>query len=355
MFQTVTNFPTILGGRTGLASRAGDAFKWWVDELWAALPRQAVDLLERVRRPEVSLFIAADGYHFTTAVKGRVETSQTILDPAASAAMRALPSRLHPDLVFLVTLSFPFAAECNLGRILDHHIGLILPLDPKDACFDFKIVGRDPLRQVLTVEIAIIKKETLTQVLSLCETLRVRPSSVRFSDSDDKEACFDFLPSDATMAVVKDRRHRMALNVLAIALIVTTVIVVKWQTYEANSRLETLMESLHRQSEVLGKLEQELSAKTAQAAYLQRRLNAPSTLAAMNEITNRLPYSCWLTDMQIAGNQVTMAGNANDATVLIGSLSQSPLLEAPRFQSPIETWRDGTEHFQIILRLRDKP
>lgn len=89
----------------------------------------------------------------------------------------------------------------------------------------------------------------------------------------------------------------------------------------------------------------------------QRKLEAPSGVAVMEELTRLLPDQTWIASLQINQREVRLTGYAPTAASLVGLLDGSEQFGTPSFQSPVtQDARSGKERFSLSFALEsDEP
>lgn len=119
-----------------------------------------------------------------------------------------------------------------------------------------------------------------------------------------------------------------------------------WLNSETNKlapRVQYLERLDSRQRAVLSKLE-----------LLERqRQDIPRKLEAWRELTRLIPPTAWLQSLQFSDNQVTAMGQAESASAILQSISQSVHFQQPEFSTAIAKNPEGREVFQIRMRLRE--
>jgi general secretion pathway protein L len=261
---------------------------------------------------------------------------------------------LAPELAFITTLELPTAAEINLKKVLQHHIGLCVPLEPDDVVFDFAITARDTFRQTVFVDVAIVRRATIASALAATRELNCKASSVKVQSETHEWLNFEFHVGD-TPNIVTERSKKTSLTACALLLAGCCVTSWLWQSHIYLGTLDDSLASLHKQAAPAFELRARLSSLRDQVDYINRSVRGPGRLVVLNELTRCMPDSVWVSDLQITGTHVTMSGNGLAVAGIIRLLGLSEILASPRFTAPIYSWQDGTERFEIAADIKALP
>jgi len=345
------------GARSSLSRLALLALRWWLGELRAMAPPALLAYVDRARAPSAWLTMRPDGLS-ATLIYNQTPVVMPVGNelPASVLALARndlMPVRLHPRLVFQTKVEFPAAAEANLAKIIEHHIGLLVPMNPEDTIFRFALTSRDHVKNAIGVEIAIVKRETLTSLQNQCRRLRIIPESLRLEESTPATNVFDFLARATPPAISQQQRRRRFLDATAIVLTLLLIGVLKWNRASQRTYVQNEIAVLEMPAGKAALLEKDLEALKRTSDYVNGKLTVISRLVILNELAMRLPDSSWLSELRITQDEITLSGNAADAAALIAALEASPILSNPHFVAPIFGWRDGTQHFDMAVQVKE--
>jgi general secretion pathway protein L len=313
---------------------------WWMAELAAMAP---ISLRQRIgvsRRAVASLRVTPDG----------------IVPPGAgvrwSAASRPASLHLDPALVFETTLKFPRQAEDNLRRIVGHHLGLVIPMDPASLAFDHVIAARDPAEGTLAVAVAVAKRAALEQACAAARQAGFAPVEAVVERGGQIDARFNLLRHDLRAPPGKRRSAFRVMELAALVLFLAAGGVRIYRMDLDRDQLLARIAQLRTEVRAVQQLQDEARQLAESIAVLQGRREAPPPLAVLSELTRLLPDDTWITFLHARDRTLELAGNSKHAASLIGLFEQAPGFQAPRFQSPVTANPDGSEHFDLVVTVR---
>jgi general secretion pathway protein L len=268
------------------------------------------------------------------------------LDAAASI-------RLAEDLVFRRRITLPRTAEANLAMIVRNEIDRQTPLAVEDVYFDFRVAERDTMTRSITVEVAVAKRRTVDRVRALAQAVGLRAHEVGLTSDNDSQR-FDLLRSERSSGLSARGRFNLAIVGIGIAAVIALV---QMALADLDARVEAAQHEAATARATFTRsdtLRREVSQVAAQAGYLARRKLAASPLRVIEELTERLPDTAWVSYLYLAGSEVRISGYAGDTAGLIATLEQSPVLQNPRFRAAVT--RSGSaeiDRFELSVDIRD--
>lgn len=348
-----------------LIAMARRFWQWWSGELLGLVPER---WRERLRRRGNLLFIVLqdDKCSLEFGSFGQRETLvsaplgeggelppavvEVLLNRAAKAAqvILLLPERqlLHK------VLSLPAATEAGLGNVLRFEMDRHTPFSAEQVYFGFRIVERDRRRQRLQVELLVVLREYLDQLLKRLDRLAVHPALV--TRAEDQQAQPINL-SPAGMARKRGGwRGNRRLQVAAVVALVLLALLPLWQQQQRAERLANQLGGPKAAAERAAAVRDELQRLEAGRAYLrEQQLKADDALATLDELTRLLPDSTWLSRFELIGERVRMDGESAEASALIGMLEQSQTLQNVSYASPITSNpRTQKDRFSLVAERR---
>jgi Tfp pilus assembly protein PilN len=101
------------------------------------------------------------------------------------------------------------------------------------------------------------------------------------------------------------------------------------------------------------RLESEVDGLQKKAAVLEAlQAHNARTLEALRELSEILPDTAWITDMNLRGDGMEISGSADSATALIPLLEQSSVFQDVALASGIARNQQGKELFRIRARFK---
>jgi len=341
-----------------LRDRITRFWAWWAAELKAAVPASLRQRLGDRAQAATWLRIAPNGMTLGVAERGRFVTRT--LNPEVAPQSGGVPPRrgrlrLDPALVFETTLTLPQRAEANLRPIIGHHLGLIIPMEPAALAFDHVVIRRDPAAQTLHVAVAVTKRSTLDRACAAAWQAGFSPSEAVIDRAGDVDGRFDLLRHERRPQALKGRTWRLRALEVAILLLVLAAACVQWYRTDLDqARSASRIAQLRAEAAAVMQLQRQEQQQEEAVAVLQARRLMASPLTVIVELTRLLPDDTWITFLHAQDRNVELVGSSKHAASLIGLLEQSDGFEAPRFQSPVTTNPDGSEHFDLVVTVRRK-
>lgn len=361
--MTAVRLPRMDASAALQLARAG--FAWWRAELLACLPPALRRWLGSTQELGSVVDIGPGGA--VLGLPGHGRSAPVLLplnDPARRdelqaalrrQATRAVTIRLDAALLLQVSLDLPVSAGRTLRPIIQHQLSRIVPLDPKQVCFDAHI--RQRAGNMLRVDLVIAKTATVEAALQLARDAGLIPRSIiqmpeTTLPGPGARTIFTLWRADHDRTGRKNHARRI-LEVAAIALALAA--------YGMHvHRLGQLRDSLRSQvaaARHVAAATQDMARKVGEmgetSAQLVKRRQAPSPLDVLDELTRLVPDDGWVAQFSMHDRTVMMSGYARQATGLIAKLEVSPLLGNPRFQAPITLGPDGrVERFDLALDVK---
>jgi len=359
----------------------GEGFlAWWLEELRALAPAR------RVRRPgrrRSTVLFWEDGVVrvFEARRAGVAEIGSFLLEPprkgtgrlpapveqAAPAALsaelrgrRRLLLRLSSAHGLLVRDLLPAEAEPELRAIVANRLDTLTPWTSERAAFDVAISGRRPDGR-LEVTVAAAPRALVERIRERLLELGIEIEGIDLGTADDPPvARFDLTGETA----------RSSGSLLRFAAVVLVGPVVLFGAAFAGSEIharsvvlgdrERTAALLEARLSDLGELRERLFALRREAVLVAQRLAAtPSALTVLEALSRALPDDAFLSELELSGDRLRIAGFATNAAPLVPLLEELPALEDVRFRAPSsktiledpELGRREVERFVLAARV----
>lgn len=336
-------------------SREEGFLAWWLDELRALLPRRAVRRSAR-RYPAVLFYrdgvvrvlearrtgLEEIGSFVLEAPRGAAGRLPAPIDRIAPAALLArlrrrknLLLRLAGEHGLLARDLLPAGAEPDLRAIVEHRLDTLTPWTAERACFDVEISDRRADGR-LEVTVAAVPRAFLERVRERLAELGIEVEAVDLGEADAPPvARFDLAHKAARNAGSVLRVAGAGLLgalVLAGAALAGSEIHARGVVLAERERTAAVLEG--RLAD-LAELRDRLEALRREAGLLAGRFAAaPSALALLEELSRSLPDEAFLSDLELVGDRLRIAGYAPDTAPLVPLLEDLGALEDVRFQAP---------------------
>lgn len=345
---------------------AGALARWWLNEFRNLLPHSFITWLHAERRPQLQLH--SDELGVTATLLDRRERL-IFSDRAAwpSYARRTLDAWIKAaakhDRSCEIVVSFaasdvithklvvPAEALPHISQILQDYVARKTPLAPDQVLIGHSATHADPGR--LNVDLLLLSKDRFQQVLSRLQLLAREVDSV-------------IGPKTASDALVRIRigskrslgrpvPARLAVSLASISLLFvalgTAVTLVRHQALlnDLDARTKEMASSAGEVTEQLRRI-QESRSETLEILVAR---GAPGIVEVWEELARLLPDSAYLTNFEIRGGVLQIAGFSAAATELIPILERSDLFTEVALSGPVLA--DGAkrkEQFSLRAKLR---
>lgn len=347
-------------------------FAWWGRELLACLPpRWRALLAERSEsllvglEPQALVVWRERGEEIRE--YGRIERDQPAevqaeqfrqlcggIDDPNLRTLLCIPARR----VLSRSLNLPAAAADNLSQVLAFEMDRQTPFKADQVYFDSRVVGEDPSGRNVRVELVLLPRAQLDAELAAL------PGALGQLDGVDawQDAAGAARRHVNLLPVERRARRRDWRLPLNLGLAAAALLLLVWNMDESLANRAAALDAMRievdaaaKQAKQVAALRQTLTDSIAGANFLvDRKRTGPTTVALINDITERLPLDTYLERLQIENNQVQLQGQATEAAKLIALLGASPCLGNPGFQGQVQPDpRTGKERFQINAELKE--
>jgi general secretion pathway protein L len=367
--------PGTLSARLGPARLKAQRFwRWWSGELLALVPERFTAGAGRVP------LIAFEGGALVVlepaaadAAPARIDLSG--MEPAQAAAkVRALLEKvgetrgrvrlaLAPYEALVRRISMPAATEENLANVLGFEMDRLTPFRADEVYFDHRIVGRDAAAGILTVLLAVARRDLVEAHIARARALGLAVHGVAVREDGPRSAPpLDVLPR-AERGEPEKPRERLARQVLVAAAVLLFVAALMVPAFLKNREVHAIKPALdkaHAEAQATDALIKELERLVADHNFLlQRRHATYPTLAYIEEVSRLMPDNTWLQLLEIKqsgkAREVLISGETVSSSRLIEILEQSRLLQnaSPRGAVTRGT-QPGMERFVIAAEARPR-
>lgn len=263
--------------------------------------------------------------------------------------------RLPPEDVLARRLELPLVAEADLRNALYFEIDRQTPFRPEEAHFDYAVVSRRNEDKRLVVDLTIVPRKIVANAEAGLSEWGIA------ADAVEVEGPPGLPPLRIALHEAVDGQRTLGFgavaNLLMLLLIIGGLALAIHIPLEARQRVaDRLADDVFQaraRAEAALALREELGALLETDRGLQKRkLEAPSSVRVLDEVTRLLPDDVWLTNMQLEGHEVRLTGYAPTAASLIGLLDGSEHFRTPQFRSPVtQDARLGKERFTLTFEL----
>jgi general secretion pathway protein L len=282
--------------------------------------------------------------------------------PRLPKAVRAVSApdtvlRLSAGDVLERTLQIPKAAKDVIEPVIENQLERLVPWPREATCYGYRLTGTSTQSpDQLDVHVVATPRYIVDAALDRLRRIGLSPQLVDYAPDPNEPIGVPLL------SLAPDTRKRTAalLHVACMMLLGLAVLASMagaysaWDLRERHKSMEAgISERQSRLAEIRsrGKLAQ--AYKQHHAKLAQRRLEEPAAVILIEALSRALPNSAYLTELDIRGREVRIAGRSPDPTQLIALLESSPQFENVAFSAP--TTREetgGLRAFSITARTR---
>lgn len=359
------------GSRLRMILQSGNEFwLWWGGELAGLVP-DAIRKYLKVQRKSVRIQLI-DGSCRLHSQNGSSSglLTEFLLDQEPNTeevGQRKMLTGITDQVVLMLpshyilrkTISLPAATRNKLSDVLNFEMDRNTPFKADEVYFSYQVGSEDQAHQKLQVNLAIVTRAVLDELLERLEKQGVVPTRVVPEDAAPAEIdnpAMNLLPQQgsADHRVSTQRKLQQKFWVLLILI----VLIALGGLYQRHQRVESLTQEIEEPRALAmqaKKLRTELEQLQESRQFLyNRKITAPSTLILLNELTGILPDNTWLTRLSVTVDEITFQGTSTNASALIGLVEGSEMFLDVRFSSPVTIDpRSQKERFSITAKLQE--
>jgi hypothetical protein len=295
-----------------LSRSAGDALRWWLDELAAMVPARWQRRGKAMAGIVVELttdgsLIGPDGTEISD--NGRTRAATILLPPGQVLIREAqLPALRQSDLQRLVALDLdrlmPFPAGSAYGDVA---------APDSSAGVDGKILAR----------IAALPKEQVSESYARAVDHGLSPRAIGLRDQNGRMLAFDFLPALIADGGAPARRGPARWWVLVAVLFLANVGVMLWQDMQSVARLQALVDAQTPLVNASRKLTQRLANEDKTRSALMQARRQDNALAALALVSRAMPRGAWVQRYSWNGETLRLSGYQQEKVDVLGALRKT--------------------------------
>ena len=339
----------------------------WCEELAGCLPSQRA----LARRRHVRMQISSTGVDISVLRNARLPAVATDVSVGGEqpdwAALRDQLRRrglsrlpvvvlLDPDRVLVKHLKLPIAVNSVLEPVLRNQLRRLSPWPEDQTAFGYRtstVAGDD---ENLNVDVAIIDRPLLDDLLERLRTASIEPSAIGVARD---KAAIDFIALYNTQAAAKVRSARrikwLLMGLLAVSLAIGGFGFA--QLLDAGKlRLgleQSIQDANRRLTDYRRQLDQRGAVAQERARLIKRRGETPPAVWVRNTVTKVIPDHTWLRKLSIENGEVVLTGTSANTAALVPLLEQTGKFTRVRFNGPTTREpRGAKETFSISAKIR---
>jgi general secretion pathway protein L len=245
---------------------------------------------------------------------------------------------LPPATVLRRVLTLPAAALDNLRTVLGFELDRQTPFKPEQVNFDARVLRHEPGARQVPVELALVPRERLQQVLSAIDGVAPTLSAVDVRGADGHLQGYNFLPAEQRRRVPRTWLWiNLGLAAAIVLLLLMSMAKLLDNRRQAVEALRAEADRVHDEARSVARLRDSLEDAAAAANFLAiEKARQPSMVLLLNELTRLLPDHTWLERLSFVNGEVSLSGQSGQAAKLVETLQASELLRNPALSGPIQ-------------------
>ena len=342
-------------------SMSSAALRWWFGELAALLPAPLRQIWSPGARL-LTLIVDGDAVELIPPSSARNIRPMRLAGPLPPAWQSLLHQAQRGALHVALRLPercglqgrmiLPLATEENLREVIAFEMDRQTPFTVDKVYFSHRVAGRDKVAQQIIVDLTVVPRSVVMTALAVAARVGLTPETVTIADAMQGNSG-NLLPRAGRRRWPARRRLLSGVLAAAVALTATAGFFRVEQSHQTARALEQDVAAAKQDADAAVRLRTEIARVGAAAQFLvNRKHKVPSVSLLLLELTRILPDEAFLTDLQLTGNDVQLAGSAASATNLIERLNHAAMFADAGFRSPVvRDPRLDRETFNISMRL----
>ena len=335
--------------------------RWWIGELWSALPERVRALTER-RRPAIVLSL--DGDLASLIESGSRGQTVQVSDPLPLPNAVELAARMSSDRGEEVELRLPFRSaysrrielpnvgQAEIARILSLDLERSTPFVTAQIYSAFVAKPKPGQPEKLDVEQFVVRKAQIDGVFSAMADAGGEIAWIGLWNRERSAA----LPVDFSVRTAHRPATQWLVPALAASLLVIAGMVLANRYDQA---LQQVASQVTAQREAAGTVQRSIDKSRKlldQEASLHRLVDSRvQPLAVLEQLSRVLPDTTYVTEVRIEGEMVEMNGVGKMAAGLPQILEKSGAFTDANLTSPLTIdSRDDRERFSLKARYREQ-
>jgi general secretion pathway protein L len=343
--------------------------RWWRNELAGMLPRARA---HRGDGRSGTLLLDIDDARVTARLRTNDEAMVLASAPrpgpdtsrsAALPALATLADRVDPERtpilvrvpereVLTRTVHLPPAAAENLREVLAFEMHRRTPFVADAVYFDFRRLPMAPGDQLLRVELTVVRRELVDDVLAMLPFPNLTVAAMTGpTDPDGGKLVLRVTP--AHHAPATGRKLTPLLWIANAALLAAVVAVPLVQQGRDIDALREQVAAAKAEAERAVALSvQAESVRAARRFLIDARRHRPALVSVLTELTAILPDTTWVQRLEIKSHRARLIGTSKTAASLIAIIDNSARFRNAAFNAPVtRNPATGSEQFQLVFEI----
>ena len=341
-------------------------FGWWRDELWGLLPEGWRRLFVGAD-PSVVLAQVESGFQIATetqsrpgaapAVLSRAQALSALAGIAEAGTIGSVGVRLPLSQCFERRILLPMAARNEVRKMLNFDLERATPFRLQDVYTAHILAGEAGPTGKQRIRQLVVKRETVDPLVADVKAAGLEVAFVDcWCDTPSSGLSVNFLqesaPPHAGLGEYLTLPRTLAVLVL---LLIGSAFMLSLSMHEsALAEVQAQTAKVRTQAAAVRGVFDRSDAAVADLARLQQlKLKQATVVEVLEELSQVLPDSVWLTDLRIEGDTLDISGLAKSGAALPSLLVRSALFADATLTAPLTLDpREDKERFSLRLRLK---
>ncbi|HZZ94534.1 MAG TPA: pilus assembly protein PilM [Usitatibacter sp.] len=351
-------------------------WRWWTGELIALVPERIASLGGASRVPLVSLTsgellllepasaVGPDSRVDVAALDegARAEATRRLLERTGETRARVRLC-LEPAECLVRRVRMPAATEENLRQVITFEMDRLTPFRAEDVYFDCRVLSRDAAAGMITVQLALARREIVDAKLERLRALGTTVTGVTVRDERGQPADLELLPSETLAARYSARERYMVPGAIGLVVLLALVALGVPLYYKRAAVMSgfPLLDRARQEAEATDNIAHDVEKQVADYNFLLTKKHGTfPVLALLEEVTRLLPDNTWVQqiDIKTVGKtrEVQVSGETPSSSKLIEIFESSPLLHNAQTRGTVTRGsQPNLERFMIVAEPRPRP
>lgn len=266
--------------------------------------------------------------------------------------------------VLVRAVTLPLAAEEALRDTVGFELDRFTPFAASQACFDFRVKGRDAAAQTLSLDLAVANRDLVDRRLAELREVGATVVGVCPGESRVGEASpLNLLAADdrARPAVSGPAVAARVLAAIAAMLAVAALVVPLWQKRSTVIALLPRMHAAKAGADAAETLARQIEVLAGEHNFVAAKKHAQVPMVMLvEELSRLLPDGTWVQQLEVKpgakGRDLQIWGETASSSQLIEVLEKSGLVANANYRSPLTKGvTPNTERFFLGAELKPRP
>ncbi|MBF0460605.1 MAG: PilN domain-containing protein [Magnetococcales bacterium] len=357
--------------RIDLQNELSRFFAWWIGELSSLIPAKIYSVFKAgsnclvVDVLDTEIIIGrfqGEGFKELAHIKSSCHDSENNQDAVKKIAQQQKANQIIfrlPEAKTMVRIlpDFPQIIENNLEEALFFELEKLTPFRPDELWFDYRICGKNTEKGTMDIQMAMVPKKTILELVKLGQSWGVEPDQVDLvGDDASKQTKFNFLKQVQKIRPSRFGSINWIQSMVALGLLAGVILFPVFHQYQTLQKVNRQVDQIRIKAEnsliVRNKINQIVSESRFFSEYKKK---LPAFAEVLEELTKIMPDDVWLDRLGVSVTAIKISGYAKSASHLIEIIEKSNFFkDVVPDSSFIRDPKLERERFKFSFRLEQK-